>query len=616
MRSIALAPSAAGWRSCLRVARMTALGVALLGAALQAMATAQPPAGATASASAVPGARQASEIVVITIHGPIDRWTAFSVQRRLEQAAEGGAGAVVIDLNTPGGEVGAVLEICSLIKNSPIPNTVAWVNPDAYSGGAIIALACREIVVARNASMGDAIPIQPMGMAFGQSMAEEERQKILAPLLAEVVDSARSRGWDEKLVQGFLALDVELWLVEDNRTGDRIFINEREYRMLFDEAPPRTSPRIASGVMSEAEPDSQPAPPRRRSAPVDESADGFRPATEDVERRLGPDLARQIDERLSDAPSRRPVLTSEDRGQFTLIEYATDGRTALVVKTSEMLDWGFASEVITSDEQLKEFFGAQRMVRLDMTWSEKAARFLSLFPVQAVLIIVFLVALFVEMAAPGIGIPGGVAALALIMLIAPPLIVGAAAWWWVGAVLVGLLLVGVEMFLLPGFGIPGVAGVVLLFAGLVGLVVGAGTGYGPGSSQEILWAIATVFLGFFTAGIALYFVSKYYGALPVFSRLVLTDEPRDADRDENSGMLTAMGAADQGVVEVGAAGVATTPLRPAGTVDFDGELVDVVSEFGFVERGQRVRVVQVTKYRVAVAPEAVEPPEPAGEEPA
>ena len=57
-------------------------------------------------------------------------------------------------------------------------NTVAWINPKAYSAGTIIALACREIVVSPNSAFGDAAPISPFG-----PIPITERAKIESPLL-------------------------------------------------------------------------------------------------------------------------------------------------------------------------------------------------------------------------------------------------------------------------------------------------------------------------------------------------------------------------------------------------------------------------------------------------
>ncbi len=152
----------------------------------------------------VPASRQADRVAIIPIHEPIDKVTAFSVKRRMELAIAGGAQALVFDINTPGGEVPSVLEICSAIKSSSVPNTVAWIHPQAYSGGAIIALACREIVVADGAAMGDALPIRIGPGGVDVATQGELRKKQVPPVLAEVVDSSRLRGWDEFIVQAIV----------------------------------------------------------------------------------------------------------------------------------------------------------------------------------------------------------------------------------------------------------------------------------------------------------------------------------------------------------------------------------------------------------------------------
>lgn len=575
------------------------------------------------SPATIPAARQADRVAIITIQGQIDKWTEYSVSRRMERAVDGGADAIVFEIDTPGGEVGAVRGISSAIKNSPIPNTVAWVNPDAFSGGAIIAIACREIVAAQSATMGDALPIMigPMGM---QSMSDAERQKFVAPLLADVVDSARRNGYDERLVQAFVTLGVELWLIENIETGERRFVSADEYQMLFDEEPPRADPaqpvgRFQDGAESgggdggglgqwvEKLAEKQKKDQQRggegdgRSASEDGPAMGRDPleiASDDLPASIAEDVQSRLD---TPAPQQRP-LTADDRGKWRLLTYVTDGNAPLTLTTQQMLAYGFSSQIVTNEEELKQFFGAKHMARMDRTWSESMARILSTLPVQGLLIVLFLLGLFMEMSAPGLGLPGAIAAIAFAGLLAPQVLVGAASWWALAAVGGGLVLIAAEVFILPGFGVFGVGGVVTLFIGLVGVVSGPGGLFpsGPGGSNELLWSAATTLLAMITTGVGIYFIAKHYGSIPFFNKLILVDEP-----PEERGMLAAMAPATKpGPVEVGDIGVATTSLRPAGSAEFGDRLVDVVSEFGYVERGQKVRATSVTKYRVAV--EAVE----------
>jgi membrane-bound ClpP family serine protease len=82
-------------------------------------------------------------------------------------------------------------------------------------------MACREIVVAPHAVLGDAAPISAMPVAGLITLPAAERAKLEAPLLSEVTDSARRSGHDERLARAFVAVGDELWWVEDTARGER-----------------------------------------------------------------------------------------------------------------------------------------------------------------------------------------------------------------------------------------------------------------------------------------------------------------------------------------------------------------------------------------------------------
>ena len=109
---------------------------------------------------AVPAERQAGNIAIIPIRGPIDDLTVISVMRRTELAVANGAQAIVLEFDAPGGDMLATLQLCNYIKTQMPVNTIAWVHPYAFSAGAILALATREILVGPASAFGDAAPIQ------------------------------------------------------------------------------------------------------------------------------------------------------------------------------------------------------------------------------------------------------------------------------------------------------------------------------------------------------------------------------------------------------------------------------------------------------------------------
>lgn len=594
--------------------------------------------------AAIPAHRQADNVAIITIDTMITRVSAYSFLRRLNMAEAGGADAVVVELDTPGGEVGAVLDITDAIRQSSISNSVAWIHSNAYSGGAIIALACKEIVTAEPARMGDALPIQ-FGPGGLRNLPIAERQKITAPLLAEVVSSARMRGWDEFVVQGFVALDVELWWVRDTQTGAYRAINEAEYRMLFDGEPPRTSPMIVSAPdrrktmvarsgasgstakLDRTNPSTTPPPsahngkttPPTDTAPTTPTAQPsgqpdtqggnnstpFAPASPTLQ-------AMQVaSEAIGRASTRQPISPA-DKGRYELVGYLCSGDGPLILSAQDMATLGFASNVdptgnlvpIQNDADLAQFFGAKHIRRLSPTWSESLVLLMSNAAVRGVLIVIFLMALFLEMSHPGIGLPGGVAMVALLALLGPPALIGMANWWEIGAILVGLLLIGIEIFILPGFGIPGLLGLLLLFGGLVGTFVGdTSSGLFPDSphgQSQLMYGMVTILLSSTTAIVGMYFLAKHFGSIPILGGLVLTDVSGQENDEDEGGFFDAITPEQKKLPEVGAVGKTLTPLRPTGRAQFDSMIVDVVSDLGYIEAGETVKVTAADAFRIVV----------------
>ena len=623
------------WRVLLRLTAGVAIVLSLVShsTAAQPDAEGEPAQRERAQVTSIPAARQADRVAIITVEGAIDRITAMSVRRRIEAAEQAGMDAMVFEVNSPGGELGAVLEISNEIKSSPISNTVAWVHPDAYSGGAIIALACREIVTSSPASFGDAF-IVTFGGGELRALSPDERTKLLPPLIADVTDSARRSGYDEYLVQAIVSDGIELWWVENEQTGERLAINEQEYRMLFGEDPPRGKPMLAEvtgGVRTSPEPatDPDPAPepgadiadadeqtgeepgagrqalpetPREDAGSVPDDDTAYRPASEtlrDVQREFqsperGAELALQN-------PSLRPEITPADRGEYRYIGYITDGSAAIVMRDDQMIYFGFSSGIINSDEELKSFFGAKELVRVNESITEKLVRFMVNPVVRGVLIVVLLIAVFVEMVMAGTGIAGAIALGALALLLGPSVMIGLSGWWEIIAIVVGILCLGVEAFVIPGFGIFGVVGFLALFGGLIGTFVSfGGTMSSPQMQKELVTGAVTVLLAFITAAIGWWLIIRNAQNLPIFGRLMLSGASGVGSQPKKT-VLHAIDTED-GSIRVGDQGVTTTPLYPLGQAEINGEIEDVYAAFGHVERGVEVRVVKVGSMRIEVEP--------------
>ncbi len=592
---------------------LAALALTLLALPAPSM-NAQPaakPSPAVASPS-VPASRKAKNVAVITISDAIDSVTADSVRRRITLAEKAGADAIVFDLDTPGGDLYAALSICKQIKNCSIPNTVAWVNTKAYSAGAIIALACREIVSTTSSDFGDALPIM-MDPLTGKllNLNKAERQKITAPMIAEVVDSARRNGYDEYLVQGLVSLGVELWLVENTQTHQRLCINREEYHRLFDGEPPTDRPRVASAPADspKAIPKSPPPPPE----PAPDSQPSEQAGSTSVQP-ASPGIADTMAQGSNPAvydltTSTRTSFTPADKGQWRLVEFVTPGTGPLMLKSGDMKELGLASDTVNSDEELARFFGATNVRRLDQSWSEGLVVFLTNIVVRGILVVIFLIALFVEMTHPGVILPGAIAGLALFALLAPPFLIGMAGWWEIVAIIAGILLILLEIFVIPGFGVAGIIGILALFAGLLGTFIPNGAGglfpNTPQARTELVNGFTTLVLAAATAGFGIYFLARNFGTLPILNKLVLKDpEPSDS----SDGMLAAMSPSGA-LPKPGTVGIAVTPLRPSGRMMIGEQVYDVVAELAWIPVGSTVRVLSASDFRIAVEL-VMAPPEP------
>ena len=561
---------------------------------------ARPGSSGAAAVATVPAYRQANHLAIITIEGVVDEVTKRSIERRLREAQAAGADAVVIELDTPGGVMPVTLDICTMLKDRSLTpaNVVAWVHPKAYSAGTIIALATREIVVSSNATFGDAAPIRGMPLMGLIQMAPAERAKIEAPLLAEVIDSARRHGYDENLVQAFVAVGMELWMLENVDTGERVIVTREEFQRVMGEEPEDAIPSVTPSRSPDA------GPVRPLSSRLGESAP---PAAGGPS--VDPEEVRENILKQQRLPPTRQPLTAEDRGKYRTVGQIVSDDRLLTVKSDEAMFFGLAVQTIDDEAELAAFFGdPSTITRYDETWSEDLVRFLIQWPVRIVRIIIFVVGLFIEMAAPGMGVFGGAALVALLLLVAAPLLAGLAQWWDVLLIALGIVLIAAELFVIPGVGVAGFAGAISLLAGLVGTFVSGSLGT-PQGQDELMTGVLSVLGGVIAASIAVWLISRQIGSIPALQRLTLRSElgparpvgPAEAQTGAASSTTVGRGASP-GVVNVGDTGVTETDLRPSGRASIGGRIIDVQSATGWIEQGTPVRVISVGRFEIKVEP--------------
>lgn len=248
-------------------------------------------------------------------------------------------------------------------------------------------------------------------------------------------------------------------------------------------------------------------------------------------------------------------------------------------------------------------FAEQRLV-FDPNWSEQMVRWLNSPAVFSILFMIALLGLYVEFNTPGVGLPGLVAVICFTIIFGSKYLVGLANWIEVALFVVGVLLLAVELFILPGFGIAGVLGVICLLAGLFGILIVNRPDEIPWPRTDFDWELFTdgalaLSVGFIGFVLIAYLLSKYIPRLQFFSGLMLA--PALAKRGtEFEVSYTSPAETSSVTINVGDEGEVLSPLRPTGTGRFGTAVVDVVAEGAFLDKGTRVEIIEIHGNRVVV----------------
>jgi membrane-bound ClpP family serine protease len=230
-------------------------------------------------------------------------------------------------------------------------------------------------------------------------------------------------------------------------------------------------------------------------------------------------------------------------------------------------------------------------------WLDAVGDFLRLPMTGVFLVGIGILCLILELKMPGVSLPGVIAAVCFVLFFwahSQHSTIGVLA---ILLFVLGLVLIGVEVFLLPGLTAPGIVGVLLIVAS-IGM---AAYGSWPRTADD--WVgfgktLSPFGVSILVAVIGAFIAARYLPSIPFANRLMLKPPGQPAEGEEPEPPAETVRA--ELAALLGAIGVAATPLRPAGKVQFGEQFVDVVAEGSFVQPGTRVQVVEIEGNRVVV----------------
>ena len=261
----------------------------------------------------------------------------------------------------------------------------------------------------------------------------------------------------------------------------------------------------------------------------------------------------------------------------------------LTLTTQEALKHGLAdARADTLDAVLAslDLAGAE-VRRATQTWAETLVRFLTHPVVSSLLMTIGILGIIVEIRTPGFGVPGSLGVASLALFFWGHWLVRLAGWEELLLLGIGVILLAIEIFVTPGFGLIGVLGLAALVGGLGLSLVGAGA----------TWAVVVTAVGQVAASLLLAIavslaLLRVLPRLPFGRRLVL-----ETELTAHEGFAS---APETDRAWLGKRGTAASMLRPAGIADIEGERVDVVSEGEFIDAGEPLTVVRVDGNRIVV----------------
>ncbi|GIV33014.1 MAG: hypothetical protein KatS3mg031_0549 [Chitinophagales bacterium] len=290
----------------------------------------------------------------------------------------------------------------------------------------------------------------------------------------------------------------------------------------------------------------------------------------------------------AEAQGRDPKIAEAMVDDRIAIPGLIDSGFTLTFTTSEAIQHGFCEGQASSVEEVIRKLGIQdyELIRYKGSAIEPIIAFFLHPVVSSVLLLIILGGLYFELQTPGVGFPLIAAVIAAILYFAPLYLEGLAENWEILLFIAGLGLLAVEIFLIPGFGITGIAGILLIVTGLtLSLLHNVSFDFSLTGLDDLAAALFRVIITLMVGVILFLLFGEKLLFKGVLSRVALMDSEK---REE--GYISPATVKDQ---LIGKTGIAITDLRPSGIVEIDAERYDVISDGEMIPRNSPIKVIRV-----------------------
>ncbi len=420
---------------------------------------------------------------VFRLKGGVDEVQLMLLRRGLKEAEKMNASAFIIDMDTPGGDLGVTMDILELLRKTKLP-TVTYINPNAGSAGALISIGTKKIYMRGDAVIGAAAVITSDGADLQKTL----KQKADSFYTARMRAAATENGHNPDIAEAFMVTEKEL------KIGDTV---------------------------------------------IDGSA----------------------------------TLLSLNGGEAVRLY---NGKKLLAEGLAEKLEDVLKLEHITGG-----------MNRLVPTGFETTALFIT--QISWLLLLGGIVGAYIEMKAPGFGIPGIISLVCFAFFFLGHYIAALSGLEATAVFVIGAMLIVIEIFVIPGTVITGMLGALMVLGSIVWAMVDHWPSQ-PGTlkGNDFEGPMLNLIIALGGAVVVGAIIAKLLPHTFIYRRMVLGNA------------LSSVPETWKPSVSAGDTGIAKTTLRPAGKATFGDHVVDVMSDGTFIDSGANIRVVNIEGMKVIV----------------
>ncbi|MDD2526858.1 MAG: NfeD family protein [Lentimicrobiaceae bacterium] len=298
----------------------------------------------------------------------------------------------------------------------------------------------------------------------------------------------------------------------------------------------------------------------------------------------------------AEATGRDPDIAQGMVDPRVYIPGITDSNQVITFTASEAIKYNYCNAQVNSVADILKITGRQNytIVKQKLTATDHIIGFLTKPLISGLLIMLIIGGIYFELQTPGIGFPLGAAVFGALLYFAPLYVEGLAANWEILIFIVGLVLLAIEIFAIPGFGVAGISGIILMVTGLtLSMIDNIGFDFTGVQLNGLAEAFFIVIIASFLSIIgSFYLTRKLFGTSTIFGNLALmTTQPQSEGYVSSDSQYTEM---------LGQTGETYTILRPAGKVMINGKMFDAVAQTGYIDKGEAVRIVKYENAQLIV----------------